>query len=347
MYATLIELVQLGRPLLADGATGTNYFVMGLGPGDPPEFWNIDSPDKVRSLHQQFVDAGSDVILTNTFGCNRMRLKLHRAEHRVHELAKAAAQLARDVADTCDRPVAVAGSVGPTGELFEPMGALTEDVAIEVFIEEIEGLRDGGATVAWIETKSSIEEMRAAAKAAIAVGMPYTVTASFDTAGKTMMGVPPSDMPSLFDDLDVLPVAVGANCGVGASDLLVSVQAMSPSSIPLIAKSNCGIPEFKGAEVVYNGDPALMGRYARLAADSGVTIIGGCCGTTPDHLAAMRAALDGWEPGVRPGLDEIIAGVGPLTNPPRDAGADADRPARDVDAAADPPSTFGPDRAGP
>ena len=166
MRASLAELFAAGRTLLADGATGTNYFERGLGAGDPPEFWNTDHPDKVRTLHQQFVDAGADIILTNTFGCNRHRLKLHNAEGRVYDLAKRAAELACEVADACPRPVVVAGSIGPTGELFEPLGALTEAAAVESFGELAAGLKAGGADVAWIETMSAAEEIRAAATAA-------------------------------------------------------------------------------------------------------------------------------------------------------------------------------------
>ena len=130
----------------------------------------------MQELHRAFVDAGADIILTNTFGGNRHRLKLHRAEDRVFELNQRAAELAREVADAAPRPVVVAGSVGPTGELFAPLGALTDDDALDVFTEQIAGLAAGGADVAWIETMSAPEEIRAAARAAIAVGMPYTAT---------------------------------------------------------------------------------------------------------------------------------------------------------------------------
>ena len=159
-----------------------------------PSCGTSTSRRSVAALHQRFVDAGADIILTNTFGCNRNRLALHRAEHRVFELAKAAAAIARDVADAADRPVVVAGSVGPTGELFEPLGALTHDDAVAAFREQIEGLVAGGADVAWIETMSAPEEVRAAATAAVEVGMPYTATCSFDTAGRTMMGLLPGDL---------------------------------------------------------------------------------------------------------------------------------------------------------
>lgn len=314
MRTTLESLLDHGRPLLADGATGTNFMGMGLGPGEPPELWNIDSPDKVTTLHRQFVEAGADIILTNTFGCNRFRLKLHAAEDRAFEIAERGAQLAGEVAEAATHPVVVAGSVGPTGELLEPLGTMTEAQAIAAFTEEIEGLKAGGADVAWIETKSAAQEMRAAALAAINVGLPYTVTASFDTAGRTMMGLRPPELIEVFAELPVAPLAIGANCGVGASDLLLAIQQMRRDDLTIIAKSNCGIPQFKGAEIEYTGNPTLMGEYATLAIDSGARIVGGCCGTSPEHLAEMRRKIDGHERGETPPLEQIVAAVGPLTN---------------------------------
>ena len=168
----LQSLLAEGRPLLADGATGTNLFAMGLMSGDSPELWNAEHPDRIESLHRAFVDAGSDIILTNTFGANRRRLTLHGLEARTRELNRLAAEIARKVADSAGRPVVVAGSIGPTGDLLAPLGPLSEDEAVDVFIEQIEGLREGGADVAWIETMSAPEEMRAAALAASKCGMP-------------------------------------------------------------------------------------------------------------------------------------------------------------------------------
>ena len=216
MRTSLSELLASSKIVLADGATGTNYFALGLTSGEPPEFWLDSHPERVTGLHQQFVDAGADIILTNTFGANRHRLKLHNAQARTYELAKRAAELARQVADACARPVVVAGSVGPTGELFDPLGALTPEEAIDTFEEQIRGLKDGGADVAWIETMSAIEEVQAAAQAAINVAMPYVATCSFDTAGRTMMGLKPDGLAAVFAELSVQPVAMGANCGVGA-----------------------------------------------------------------------------------------------------------------------------------
>lgn len=313
--------------LLADGATGTNLFKMGLTSGDAPELWNDTHPDRIRALHRSFVEAGADIVLTNSFGCNRRRLALHGLEARVHELAEKAARLARAEADAAGRPVVVGGSVGPTGDLFAPLGPMTEPQAIEVFAEEMEGLKAGGADVIWIETMSAPDEIRAAARAAAKVGMPCVVTASFDTAGRTMMGLPPVGLADLAETLPVHPLAIGANCGVGASDLLVSVGAICaahPQTV-VVAKGNCGIPQFVGDQIRYSGTPELMGDYARLAVDSGARIVGGCCGTSPEHLAAMRRALDGHTRRAAPTLECIEAEIGPLVSPPKADGEAAPR----------------------
>ncbi|MBO3760416.1 betaine--homocysteine S-methyltransferase [Ciceribacter sp. L1K22] len=302
--------------LLADGATGTNLFAQGLQAGEAPELWNEDEPEKIVKLHQDFVDAGADIILTNSFGGTRHRLKLHNAQYRVFELNRKAAQIARSVADKAGRKVIVAGSVGPTGELLIPLGALSYEDAVAAFAEQMEGLKAGGADVAWIETMSSPEEIRAAAEAAVRVGMPYTYTGSFDTAGKTMMGLEPKDIHGVAKDVGEGPLAVGANCGVGASDILASLLDMTDAdpSATVIVKGNCGIPEYRGAEIYYSGTPPLMADYARLARDAGAKIIGGCCGTSCGHLAAMREALDSYTPGPRPTIETIVDRIGPLRN---------------------------------
>lgn len=304
--------------LLADGATGTNLFAMGLAAGEAPELWNTADPDKIVALHQGFVDAGADIILTNSFGGTRHRLKLHNAHERVHELNKAAAEIARSVADKAGRTVIVAGSVGPTGELLEPLGAMTYRQAVEAFAEQIEGLKAGGADVAWIETMSAPDEIRAAAEAAISVGLPYTYTASFDTAGRSMMGLHPKDIHGVVAGLAQSPIAVGANCGVGASDILSSLLDMTDASpeATVVVKGNCGIPEFRGAEIYYSGTPELMGDYARLAIDAGAKIIGGCCGTSFVHLKAMRDAIDGHVKSMRPSVADVVTRIGPMRNKP-------------------------------
>jgi 5-methyltetrahydrofolate--homocysteine methyltransferase len=248
--------------LLADGATGTNLFGMGLAAGEAPELWNETAPEKIEALHQNFVDAGADIILTNSFGGTRHRLKLHDAQDRVFELNRKAAE------------------------------------------------------IAWIETMSAPQEARAAAQAAIEVGLPYTYTFSFDTAGRSMMGLPPNQIHGVADGLGEAAVAVGANCGVGASDILASLLDMSEAKpdATIIVKGNCGIPEFRGTEIHYSGTPDLMSDYVRLAVDAGAKIVGGCCGTSFSHLAAMRKALDAHKRDGRPTVLEIVERIGPLRN---------------------------------
>ena len=302
--------------LLADGATGTNLFAMGLEAGEAPELWNETHPERITALHQGFVDAGADIILTNSFGGTHHRLKLHKAQDRVHELNQLAASIARAVADKAHRRVIVAGSVGPTGELLQPLGAMTYDEAVDAFAEQMEGLKAGGAEIAWIETMSAPDEIRAAAEAAIRVGLPYIYTASFDTAGRTMMGVAPKDIHDVVDGLSDMPAAVGANCGVGASDTLAALLDISDArpDATVIIKGNCGIPEFRGSEIHYSGTPELMADYTRLAIDAGAQIIGGCCGTSFLHLKAMRQALDAHHKAQRPTVEEIVNRIGPLRN---------------------------------
>lgn len=298
--------------LLADGATGTNLFNMGLASGEPPEMWNVEHPDRIATLYRGAVEAGSDIFLTNTFGGNAARLKLHNAQGRVRELNRIGAALGREIADAAGRPVVVAGSVGPTGEIFEPMGTLTHAVAVEIFHEQAEGLKEGGADVLWVETISAPEEFRAAAEAAKLAGMPWCGTMSFDTAGRTMMGVTSAQLADLVETLPNPPVAFGANCGVGAADLMRTVMGFIAhgATRPVIAKGNAGIPKYHDGHIHYDGTPALMAEYAVLARDAGVRIIGGCCGTMPEHLKAMRAALESRPRGPRPTLDEVAARLG-------------------------------------
>lgn len=314
--------------LLADGATGTNLFNMGLSSGEPPELWNVDEPAKIRRLYQGAVGAGSDLFLTNSFGGNASRLKLHGAERRVRELNRLAAALGRDVADAAGRPVVVAGSMGPTGEIMEPMGSLTHRLAVEMFHEQAEGLKEGGADVLWVETISAPEEFAAAAEACALASMPWCGTMSFDTAGRTMMGVTSQAFASLVEDLPNPPLAFGANCGVGASDLLRTVLGFFAQGTerPVIAKGNAGIPKYHDGHIHYDGTPALMGAYAVLARDAGAKIIGGCCGTMPEHLAAMRKALEETPPGPRPTLETISAALGGFSS--GSDGTDGEGPAR-------------------
>src|SRR5579863_6744507 len=279
--------------MLADGATGSNLFERGLQSGDAPELWNADHPERIAQLHRAFVEAGADIILTNSFGGTRHRLKLHKAEHRVTELNEAAARIARAEAERAGRVVLVAGSMGPTGEILEPLGPLSLDAAREAFAEQAAALARGGADLMWIETMSSVEETEAAVAGARETGLPVVATLSFDTNGRTMMGITPSELAGLHRKHHL--AACGSNCGVSPSELVASIvnlAAASDSGAVLVAKSNCGIPQYVDGAIHYNGTPELMGVYAGLALDAGARIIGGCCGTTPEHLHRMRAALE-------------------------------------------------------
>ena len=310
------ELLRDRDWLLADGATGTNYFSMGLQSGDAPELWNVEHPDRVRLLHQQFIDAGADILLTNSFGGSAYRLKLHQVEHRVGELNAEAAAIARSCADASSRDVIVAGSMGPTGEILEPVGTLSLHAAENAFANQARALAKGGADVIWLETMSSREELQAARAGAAQSGLPRVATMTFDTNGSTMMGVPPGQLVEIYRETVPPLAAYGANCGVGAADLvgtLLSMRSQSNNEDILVAKANCGIPQFVDGEIQYTGTPELMAEYARLARDCGVRIIGGCCGTTPVHLAAMNRALLNHHPRPMPDIETVVSALGPVT----------------------------------
>lgn len=316
--------------LLADGATGTNLFNMGLQSGDAPELWNVDEPEKITALYKGSVDAGSDLFLTNTFGGNASRLKLHSAEKRVRELNRIGAELGRELADKTARKVVVAGSVGPTGEIMEPVGSLSHELAVEMFHEQAEGLKEGGVDVLWVETISAPEEFRAAAEAFALADMPWCGTMSFDTAGRTMMGVTSADLVQLVESLPNPPIAFGANCGTGASDILRTILGFVAQGTerPIISKGNAGIPKYVHGHIHYDGTPELMAEYAVMARDAGARIIGGCCGTMPKHLVKMREALDTRPRGERPTLEQITEALGPFTSASDGTGDDAGGEAR-------------------
>jgi methionine synthase I (cobalamin-dependent) len=296
MRNPLSNLINAKGWCVADGATGTNLFNRGLETGYPPELWSVERPDDVLWLHNGFLQAGSDLILTNSFGGTGFRLKLHNAQDRTQALNIAAAKLARKAVDThfgaTGKKAVVAGSIGPTGELFEPLGNLTHSSAIAGFYEQADALAEGGVDVLWIETMSSNEEVAAAIEAAKATGLPICATMTFDTASRSMMGVMPADFAEFVRGLGAN--FVGANCGIGPAELLHSVRGIlaASGSLPVVAKGNCGIPAYVDGAIHYHGTPELMAEYALFARDAGAKIIGGCCGTSPAHVEAMVAALD-------------------------------------------------------
>ena len=286
-----IEFLSQKDVVIADGATGTNLFSKGLETGYPPELWNIEHPEHIKFLHNSFLDAGSDLILTNSFGGTRYRLKLHQSENQVTEINMAAASIARDVADNADRQIIVAGSVGPTGELFSPLGSLEHSSAVDAFKEQCDALHAGGVDAIWIETMSSIEELDAALEAAASTGLPVCATMTFDASGRSMMGIKPEYFSENANQSAL--TCFGANCGIGPAELIHSISHFSGSAKDkfIIAKGNCGIPVYDEGEISYKGTPELMADYAVLARDLGAKIIGGCCGTTPTHIKAMATAL--------------------------------------------------------
>jgi len=295
----LKKLLETGQPILLDGAMGTMLMDAGLEQGDPPEEWNVKYPDRIRAVHRAYIQAGSRVVLTNSFGGNSFRLEMHNLQDRVIELNRAAAQNARAEADAAPDIVVVAGSMGPTGQIFEPMGTLTFDEAKAAFAEQAKGLAEGGVDIFWVETMSDLNEVKAAVEGARSVSdLPIVTTMSFDTHGHTMMGISPVKAIETLGALDI--IAIGANCGTGSDELEVAVKAMREANpeVVLVAKANAGIPQVvKGGEIVYNGTPEVMAHYARNVRDMGVSLIGGCCGSTPKHIRAMAEALGSPVPG--------------------------------------------------
>ncbi len=292
MMNKLEQLLATNEYLIADGGMGTMLMAAGLEQGDPPEMWNVLHPDRIRDVHRGYIEAGAQIILTNSFGGTRFRLKLHKLQDRAFELNKAAAELARAEADVVDHPVVVGGSIGPSGEIMEPIGALCYNEAVAGFAEQAAGLAAGGVDVLWVETMSDISEVRAAVQGCRkATDLPIVATMTFDTNGRTMMGITPIQA---FTELSAMNLtALGGNCGNGPQEIEGVVQAMyaTNQTYPLVAKSNAGIPEYVHGHLHYNGTPEVMADYAVKVRNYGARIIGACCGSTPAHVAAMRDAL--------------------------------------------------------
>ncbi len=271
---------------------GTMLQTAGLDDGGAPELWNVERPEAIRAIHEAYLRAGARIITTNTFGGSRPRLAMHGLSGRVVELNRAAATLAREVADPFD--ALVAGDLGPSGELLEPLGELTPASAQALFAEQLDGLVAGGIDLVLVETMSDLAEVTAAVHAAQAVapGLPIVVTLSFDTKLRTMMGVTAA---AAVRELGALGVyAVGANCGRGPAEMeavMAQMAAVRPPGLRLIAQSNAGLPQLVGDTFVYDAPPAMMAGHAQRLSDLGVDLVGACCGSTPEHLTAMAGAI--------------------------------------------------------
>ncbi len=293
MSELLKQLLGEGGVVVLDGAMGTLLMQAGLEEGQAPEAWNLSHPDRVRAVHRAYIEAGSRLVLTNTFGGTRPRLAHNGLDGQTVEINRAAASLARAEADQATIPVVVAGSLGPTGELLEPLGTLSARQARLAFAEQAGALAEGGVDLLWIETMSALEEVQAAIEGARSVSdLPVAASMTFDTHGRTMMGVSPEQAVQALQGYGLL--ALGANCGNGPEEIETVVRAMRAVApeVLLIAKSNAGLPHLEEGEIAYDGTPQVMAAYARRVRDAGARLIGGCCGSSPAHIRAMAQALD-------------------------------------------------------
>ena len=288
----IASLFALSRPILADGAMATNLFDRGLALGACPEGWTLSHPAAVEGLHRDFVGSGADILLTNSFGGHPRRLRAHGLADRAVELNHRAAVLARAAAAGAGRPVAVAGTVGPTGDAELWAGTAAG------FALQMEALAAGGVDLFWIETMSFADEIRAAAEAAAALQLPYGLTASFGRDGFTRGGLDAMAFARLAAGLPVPPLAIGTNCGTESADVvrdLAALRAAAPH-LCLVAKPNAGLPEMRRGRLRYPLTTAAMGAVAVRAVAAGAGIVGGCCGATPAHLAGIAAAVRGAAP---------------------------------------------------
>jgi 5-methyltetrahydrofolate--homocysteine methyltransferase len=288
----LTALLGESTPVVVDGGMGTLLQDRGLTDGGAGELWNVERPEVVRDSHDAYARAGARLLTTNTFGGTRPRLQMHGLEDRVHELNRAAASLARSVAD--EHGILVAGDLGPTGELMAPFGTMDAAEAQEIFAEQLRGLRDGGIDVVLIETMSDLAEVHAAVAAARSVvpDLPVIATLSFDTNLRTMMGVRPADAVTALADAGV--DAVGANCGRGPEEMERIAAQMAearPEGLLLVAQSNAGLPQVVGDHFEYDASPSDLAEHARALHKLGIDLIGACCGSTPAHIEAIRDAV--------------------------------------------------------
>ncbi len=277
--------------LVADGATGTQLQKAGLKPGASPEAWNLENPEAIGALHCGYIEAGANVVLTNTFGGTHFRLMRHQLDGQVKEINAAAARLAREAAGD---NAFVFGDIGPTGELLKPLGKVTYEEAVAAFAEQASGLlSEGNVDAILVETMSDISEARAAIEGVrqMSADIPVLVTFSFDSHGRTMMGLRPE---KAVRDIWALGVtAVGANCGRTLTETLTAIEQMRaalPEAV-LMAKPNAGLPHASEGNIVYDVTPEVMAEYAQKFAALNVRVFGGCCGSAPEHIAAIAKAL--------------------------------------------------------
>lgn len=280
------------RPAILDGGYGWLLQERGLPTGEAAESWNLTAPDRVAAIHEEYAQAGASILTTNTFGATEPRLGPLGLSGQSYVVARAGATIAREVADR--HGILVAGDVGPIGELLQPLGVLTAQEAVELFAEQIRGLTDGGVQLILIETMSDLAETRAAIDAArlVAPDLPIIATMSFDTHLRTMMGVTPTQAVEALAEAGV--DAVGANCGRGPEemrDIATALVSARRDGMLLVAQSNAGLPELSGDRFVYTVDPAGMAAHAQELRACGVDVIGACCGSSPEHIAAISEAL--------------------------------------------------------
>jgi 5-methyltetrahydrofolate--homocysteine methyltransferase len=290
--SSLRELVATKGHVLADGAMGTMLQGAGLEPGAAGELWNVERPEAIAAIHRAYTEAGSRIVTTNTFGGSSARLAMSSLEARTAEINRAGAEVARGVAS--EFGALVAGDIGPCGELIEPLGVLSGADARAMFAEQAAALAEGGADFFLIETMSDLTEVEAAVLGArdAAPDMEIAATMSFDTNLRTMMGVTPADAVSRMSELGV--VAAGGNCGRGPGEMLTVATEMAaarPEGLLLIAQSNAGMPHLHGDHFEYDVDPAGLAAHLQELLDLGIDIVGGCCGSTPEHIAAAYSTL--------------------------------------------------------
>ena len=287
-----LERIQQGEVLISDGATGTNLQARGLQKGKPTEAWLFEHPEKIIQLHMDFIEAGADIILTNTFGANPIRLEIGGMVVKAEEVNKTAVALARQAVG--EKPIYIAGSIGPSGHLIKPFGPLDEEAVLESYSTQAQALSEADIDLFVIETQFDLNEARLALKAVHSTSQkPVVVSFSYDRGTRTMMGVRPSQMAKEFADAgaDLL----GINCGRSLEDNITALQELRQSTqLPLWFKPNAGLPRLdQNDQAIYDLIPEMMGEQTPLWIKLGASVVGGCCGTSPEHLNHIAKAAKG------------------------------------------------------